>query len=168
MYLIFLSVSSIVICYKLGDWRNWKKYYSTILFFTLTSVIFTVLTYNHPLWSYKSVVINHTFTDLFMCITIYPSTIMMFIPHLPSKTTKKALHVSIYVTLYTIAEFIAKNLGYFTHYNGWNIWCSLIFNYIMFSVLILHYKNPIYGCVLVLIGYNIILLIMKVPYNSIR
>ncbi|WP_367179373.1 CBO0543 family protein [uncultured Clostridium sp.] len=168
MYLIFLSVVSIAICYKLGDWRNWRKYYSTILFFILTSVIFSILTYNHPLWSYKPVIINHTFTDLFVCITIYSSTIMMFIPHLPRKTTKKIIHVSFYVAVYSIAESIAIKFGYFNHFNGWNIWYTLIFDYIMFLVLILHYKKPIYACILVLIGYNIIFLIMKVPYSIIR
>jgi len=168
MYLIILSIVSIFICYKLGDWRNWKIYYSTILFFILSSVTCIILTYNHPLWLYQSSVINHTFTDLFISITVYPCTIMMFIPHLPSKTIKIILHISIYVAIYTIPEFIAVKLGYFTYYNGWNIWCTLIFNSIMFPMLLLHYKKPVYAWVVALISPHILFFIMKIPYSSMR
>ena len=168
MYHILLAVVSIVICYKLGDWKNWRKYYSTILFFILSSVVCVALTYNHPLWLYQSSIINHTFTDLFISITVYPCTIMMFIPHLPIKTAKIILHISIYVAVYTIPEFIAVKLGYFAYYNGWSIWCTLIFNCIMFPIIILHYKNPIYAWLLALISPHILFFIMKIPYSSIK
>ncbi|MGH4140247.1 CBO0543 family protein [Clostridium sp.] len=168
MYLIFLSLISIYICYKLGDWKNWEKYYSTILFFILSSVASAFLTYDHPLWLYKSVVINHTFTDLLISITVYPCTVMMFIPHLPSKITKIILHISIYVAIYTIPEFIAIKLGYFTYFNGWNIWCTLIFNCLMFPMLILHYKKPLYAWGIALISPHILFFLLKIPYNIIR
>ena len=168
MYLIFVAAASIIICYKLGDWRNWRKYYSTILFFILSSVVCIVLTYNHPLWLYLSVVINHTFTDLFISITVYPCTIMMFIPHMPRKIPKIILNISIYVAVYTIPELIAVKLGYFTYHNGWNIWCTLIFNYIMFPVIILHYKKPVYAWLIALISPHILFFILKIPYSDIR
>ena len=168
MYLILLAVISIVLCFKFGDWRNWRNYYSTTLFFILSSVVCIVLTYNHPLWLYQSSLLNHTFTDLFISITVYPSTVMMFIPHLPKKLAKIILHISIYIAVYTIPEFIAIKLGYLTYYNGWSIWCTLIFNSIMFPILILHYKKPLYVWAVALIAPHILFFIMKIPYNSIR
>jgi len=59
-------------------------------------------------------------------------------------------------------------LGYFTHHNGWNIWFSLIFNYILFSVLYLHYKKPLYAWGIALISPHILFFIMKIPYSSIE
>ena len=168
MYIIFLSLCSIYICYKFGDWKNWGKYYSTILFFILSSVSCAFLTYNQPLWLYKSVIIDHTFTDLFISIILYPCTVMMFIPHLPSKITKIILHISAYVVVYTIPEFIAVKLGYFTYFNGWNIWYTLIFNCMMFPMLILHYKKPLYAWVIALISPHILFFILKIPYSVIR
>jgi hypothetical protein len=168
VYLIFLSVISIAICYKLGDWRNWKKYYSTTLFFILSNAVCIVLTCNHPLWLYQPAVINKTFTDLLISITVYPSTVMMFIPHFPKKKTKIFLHISIYVAVYTVAEFIAVKLGSFTYHNGWNIWCTLIFNYLMFPILMLHFKKPLYAWIIALIAPHILYYIFKIPYNSIR
>lgn len=143
-------------------------YYSTILFFILSSLACVFLTYNQPLWLYKSIVINHTFTDLFISITVYPSTVMMFIPHLPSKISKIILHISIYVAIYTIPEFIATKLGYFTYLNGWNIWYTLIFNCMMFPMLILHYKKPLYAWSIALVSPHILFFILKIPYSVIR
>lgn len=168
MFYILLAIISICACYKFGDWRNWKNYYPTILFFILSNVACMLLTSNHPLWLYESKILNHTFCDLFVCITIYPSTVMIFLPHLPSKITKIFLHISIYVAIYIIAEFIAVKLGYFSYQNGWNIWCSLIFNYIMFPILILHYKKPIYAWIIALISPHILFFIMKIPYTNIK
>ncbi|MBK5242496.1 CBO0543 family protein [Clostridium sp.] len=168
MYLIFLSIISIIICYKFGDWKNWKNYYSTILFFVLSNVTCILLIYNNPLWLYESKILNHTFSDLYICITVYPSTVMLFIPHLPSKKTKQIFHISIYVAIYTLAELIGMKLGYFTHLNGWNIWYSLAFNYMIFAMLILHYKKPMYAWMIALISPHILFFIMKIPYNIIR
>ena len=168
MYFIFLATVSVAICYKFGDWRNWKNYYPTILFFILSNVTCILFVYNNPLWFYESKILNHTFSDLFICITVYPSTVMLFIPHLPSKTTKILLHISIYVAIYISAELIGMKLGYFTHHNGWNMWYSLIFDYLLFAMLILHYKKPIYAWIIALISPHILFFIMKIPYNSIR
>ena len=168
MYIIFLSLISICICYKFGDWKNWREYYATILFFILSSVACAFITYDQPLWLYESVVINHTFTDLFITITVYPCTILMFIPHLPRKMSKAILHIAIYVAVYTIPELIAVKLGCFTYDNGWNIWYSFIFNCIMFPILILHHKKPLYAWSIAIISPHILFFLLKIPYGAIR
>ena len=168
MYIIILAIISILICYKFGDWRNWKNYYPTILFFILSNVACILLIYNHSLWLYDPSILNRTFTDLFICITVYPSTVMLFIPNFPKKTTKIITHILFYVGIYTIAELIGVKLGYFTYLNGWNIWYSLILNCMIFPILMLHYKKPLYAWIIALISPHILFFIMKIPYNSIR
>ena len=168
MYHILLAVISILICYKYGDWRNWKNYYPTILFFILSNVVCILLTYTHPLWFYECNLLHKTFSDLLICITVYPSTVMVFIPHFPKKINKSIIHISFYVACYTLAELIGMKLGYFTHHNGWNIWYTIIFNYALLSMLILHYKKPLYAWGIALISPHILFFIMKIPYNSIR
>jgi len=168
MYYIFLAIVSIVISYKFGDWRNWKNYYPTILFFILSNVACTLLTYNHTLWSYETKILSHTFCDLFVCITVYPSIVMLFIPKFPKKITKIITHISFYVAIFTIAELIGMKFGYFTHHNGWNIWFSIIFNYILFPLLYLHYKKPLYAWIIALISPHILFFLMKIPYIIIK
>jgi len=168
VYILFLAIISILICYKFGDWRNWKKYYPTILFFILSNVVCILLVYNHPFWFYETKILNRTFSDLLISITVYPSTVMLFIPNFPKKLTKIITHISFYVVIYTIAELIGVKLGYFTYHNGWNTWYSLTFNFILFPILILHYKKPLYAWAIALISPHILFFIMKIPYNSIR
>lgn len=168
MYHIFLSIISIFICYKFGDWTNWSKYYSTILFFILNSVIYALLTYNHPLWLYESPFFHKTLSDLLICLTVYPCTVMVFIPHFPKKITKSIPYITFWVALYSILEFISIKLGYFNYYNGWSIWFSVIANYIIFAMLILHYKKPLHAWLVVLISPFVLFYIMKIPYNKIR
>ena len=168
MFYILIAIACFLICYKFGDWRNWKIYYPTILFFILSSLACNLFTYNHPLWLYQSVIIDRTFTDLFISVTIYPCTVMMFIPHLPGKITKMIFYISFYVAICTIGEFIAVKIGYFNYYNGWTIWHSLIFNCLMFPILILHYRKPLYAWMIALISPHILFFLMKIPYSSIR
>jgi len=168
MYYIFLAIAAIFLCYKFADWKNWEKYYPTILFFILSNVVCVLLIYKNPLWLYKSQILNCTFCDLFVCITVYPSTVMIFIHNFPKKIIKIISHISFYVAIYTIAEFIGFRLGYFTYHNGWDIWHSLIFNYVMFLVLILHYKKPVYAWIIALISPHVLFYIMNISYNIIR
>ena len=168
MYLVFLAVVSIIICYKLGDWRNWREYYSTILFFILSNAVCILLTYNHSLWLYNSEILNHTFSDLFICITIYPSVVMLFIPRFPKKIMRIITHISFYVLIFTIAELIGIKFGYFNHYNGWNIWFTIIFNYILFLILYLHYRKPLYAWIIALMSPHILFFLLKISYISIK
>jgi hypothetical protein len=168
MYIILLALISILLCYKLGDWRNWKKYYPTTLFFILSNAVCIDLTCNHPLWLYKPTVINETFTDLFISITAYPSTVMMFIPHFPKEKIKILLHISLYAAVYTAAEFMAVKLGSFTYHNGWNIWCTVIFNFLLFPILMLHYKKPLCAWLIALIAPHVLFFIFKIPYSVVK
>lgn len=168
MFHILLAVVALLICYKYGDWKNWENYYPTILFFILSNVVCILLTYNHPLWFYESNILNRTFNDLLICITVYPSTVMTFIPNFPKKFIKRMAHIAYYVSIYTIVEFIAVKLGCFTYHNGWSIWHSALFNLTMFPILYLHYKKPLYVWAIALISPHILFFIMKIPYSSIR
>lgn len=168
MFLLALSIISVILCYKFGDWRNWKVYYSTIIFFILSSVVCILLTYNHPLWFYESRILNKTFSDLFISITVYPSTVMIFIPNFPRKRIKAFTHITYYVVIYTIVEYIALKLNYFSYHNGWNIVYSLIFNYIMFPLLFLHYKKPLYAWIIALCAPHILFYLLDIPYDVIR
>lgn len=168
MIFILIAAISILICYKIGDWRNWKKYYSTILFFILSNTVCILLTFRHPLWLYESKILNKTFCDLLIAITAYPSTVMLFIPNFPKKKIKIITYVSLYVAIYTIVELIVHKLGYFSYHNGWNIWYSLVFNYILFSILFLHYKKPLFAWIIALASPHILFYILKIPYGAIR
>lgn len=168
MFHVILAIVSILICYKFGDWNNWSKYYPTILFFIVSNLVCIILTFNRPLWLYESTFLHHTFSDLLVSITVYPSTIMVYLYYLPTGIKKTIPYISFYVAIYTIVESISLKLGYFTYHNGWNIWCSIIFDYILFALLIVHYKKPLYAWTFALISPHILFFIFHIPYSVVR
>jgi hypothetical protein len=168
MYYIGLSLTSILLCLKWGDWRNWKNYYPTILFFMVSNLASNLITYKTPLWLYNPTLLGCTFTELLIIVTIYPSTLLIYLPNFPNTTFKRIVHLTYYVAIYTTVEVISLRLGYFSHLNGWNTIHSILFNYIMFSILILHHKKPLMAWAIAFISPHILLYLFKIPYSTIR
>jgi hypothetical protein len=48
--LAFITLLSV---WKWGDWRNWEKYHSTMMYFALGNVLYNFLCANHFLWKLK-------------------------------------------------------------------------------------------------------------------
>jgi len=61
--LIILIIMSIFLCWKYGDWKNWKLYYPTILYLIIGDLACNILTARMPLWSYNINWLNNISTD---------------------------------------------------------------------------------------------------------
>ncbi len=131
---------------RFGDWKNYKKYYPTILFVITGDLLYNLFTYQAPMWSYNPDFIcpNHTITNLWVMMTVYPATVLIYLPHFPEKKGKQVLYILFWVLLYGVIELA----GYYIfdaidHFNGWNMWWSLLFDVILFTMLPIHHKRPI-------------------------
>jgi hypothetical protein len=142
IYIVELIIA-VLLCYKYGDWKNWRKYHSTILFFIIGDLTYNFFTYNKPLWTYVTAFTNHTIICLIIAIILFPCTVLIYIPHYPKLIVNRILYNLIWVSIYTIMEIIWFMFGNFRYTNGWNIHCSFIFNCVLFPLLFLHYKKPI-------------------------
>lgn len=140
---IITVIVSLSTCYIWGDWRRWEKYYPTILFFILGNLVYRILFHNNLLWLYVSPLLNHTLIDILITFTVFPSTLMVFIPNYPRGTSKQVVYIFFWVCLYSAVEYISHILGAFKYDNGWNTLWSILFNISMFSLLYLHYKKPL-------------------------
>ena len=168
MFRIILVTISVIICWRWGDWRNWQKYYPTILYFILLDFLNNMLFANYSLWEYRHLFPNHTLNDIFDALTIFPCTALVFLPHFPNKFNKQILYVLFWVVVYSVAEYISLTLGCFKHFNGWNIWCSAVFNVALFLTLIMHHKKTEITWVLTAVGIIIVVVLTKLPLNSIN
>ncbi|MBM7691678.1 hypothetical protein JOC77_001085 [Peribacillus deserti] len=135
---------------KWGDWKRWRDYYSTILFFIGGDLMKNFLLHDHPVWTYQetifgeSILRNHTIIVVMIMFVAYPATILMYLGRFPQERWKQFLWIAFWVVIYTGIEFV--NLTYLdliNHHNGWNIGWSILFNIVMFSLLRLHFKNPL-------------------------
>ncbi|KUO74447.1 MAG: hypothetical protein APF81_14550 [Desulfosporosinus sp. BRH_c37] len=145
---IILSLLSILIAWKWGDWRNWKLYYSTILYMILGDLTYIILSSNKPLWEYESRIISGDFAEFLTAIVVFPCTCLIYF-ELYSKVikAKRIAYIPFLFlfssSIYSAIEWLSFRMGAFSYHNGWNIWWSFGFNCIMFPLLLLHYKKPL-------------------------
>ena len=167
-YQIIVSVLMIFAAWRWGDWRNWKSYYPTMLFFALGDFVYGILTYNHPLWEFESPILKTTLSDLLICLVFFPATVLVYVPNYPTVLKKQILYVLLWIIIYTVTKKVSHDLGFFSYHNGWNIWWSILFNFIMFPTLILHHKKPLWALLISAIVGTAVLVYFKVPFSSMK
>ena len=159
---ISIAIIAILACYKWGDWKHWQKYYSTILFFMMGDFIYLVLFHKTMLWTYNTDILNHTLVNLLILFTVYPCTILLFIPYCPKLIFKKVIYIFFWVVLFAMLEYISYRLNCFSYHNGWNLGWSIIFCLIMFPLQYLHYTKPLLAWCFAIIKLVIFIVIFKV------
>ncbi|MFC0560400.1 CBO0543 family protein [Halalkalibacter alkalisediminis] len=149
MHIIY-NLLYILAGWRWGDWRNWKKYYPTILFLILCDLLHNFFAYNHPLWIYHEnlfpqLLLNHTTISLLYLLFMYPVTILIYLKYFfrADKWRKRAFHYVLWVLIYIFSEFINLQVGLFSHHNGWEMWHSILFVMMMFILFPIHYKKPL-------------------------
>ncbi|WHX64536.1 CBO0543 family protein [Peribacillus frigoritolerans] len=87
---------------------------------------------------------NDLIISLIIMFLAYPSTIMIYLGRFPQSKRKQSFWIAFWFFLYSSIELInLKYLDLINHYNGWNIWWSVLFNIFMFSILRIHFKKPL-------------------------
>ena len=144
--MVSFGILCIVLSLKLGDWRNLEKYYPTILFLIIGDLLYNIFTYSNPTWSYNPnwLFPNHTMANLWIMVTVYPVTVIVYLTHFPKKRIKQVFYIAFWVLLYVITEILGLYaFDLIGHYNGWNMWWSFLFDIILFVMLYIHHKRPL-------------------------
>lgn len=139
-----LAIIGNVVCWRLKYWKNWKEYYPTILFVYVGNLIYDVLTHSRPLWSFGNLIFKYPILDLMVMALLYPATVILYLSHYPSGFYKQVLYVLMWSAIFDVSELVAWCTNGFDYYNGWTIIYSIIFNLIMFPVIRLHHKKPLF------------------------
>ena len=162
--ILVLAFLFILVCYKWGDWRNWQSYYSTVLFFIIGDFIYLYIFSEKPLWQYTTKLFSGTITTLIVALIIYPSTVLLFIPsYLNSGKIKKVIYISIWVIFFSAIEYIALKFNYIKYFNGWCFSWSVLFDCVLFPLLLIHQKKPYIAWFLSFIFCMIIVFLFKIP-----
>lgn len=117
------------------------------------------------LWEYRKLV-SHTFGDYFNAFFIAPFVIL-YLSHFPVKSIYKAPYVLCWACACTLYEYFSNILGFIIYDNGWNIFWSFGFYCFVFPMIRLHYKKPLIAWPLSFGFALAMLIIFKVPLNSI-
>ena len=173
---LLLSFFAIFLAWKWGDWRNWKSYYPTILFLIIGDLSYISLTSDKTLWQYESSIFTGDFVELLIAIIIFPCTCLIYFA-LYFKLRKSNLignnrHLILFflfgASIYTIFEWLSFKLGFFSYHNGWNIYWSFAFNCIMFPLILLHYKKPLWAWPLSVVFAFLIIHIFDLPFTIMK
>lgn len=167
-YQIIVTLILVLTAWKWGDWKNWKKYHPTILFYAMGDFCAGLVLYNFPLWSFESPLLGKTFSNLLITLVFFPATILLYLPHFPKKRIFQIIYIFLWSGLYTLIEFVSLLLGYFSHFNGWTIWWTFLFNLVMFSIFWVHFKKPLIAILITIFCAIILCIYFKVPLSTIK
>jgi hypothetical protein len=167
MIFALFGIASILICWKWGNWKNWKEYYPTILFFFVSNLVYCVLIAPKPLWNYGPWLGQYPFFDITVMLSLYPSTTILFFTFYPfaAQLGKQALYILLWTAIYTAMELLASVTGGFSYSNGWNIYYSVLFNLLMFPLLRLHYKKPLLAWPLSMVLSSTLVFWFQIPLS---
>jgi len=168
MMRIAIAIVFIYLCFKWGDWRNWKSFYPTILFFIIANLSCDILTYSKPLWLYGGSFWDHTFADYFVAFFIYPSVIILFLSNFPKKILKQVWYIIFWIFVMSFLEHIMHINGGIRFQNGWSIGCSILFYLIMFPLLFLNYKKPLLSWFISIVLAFSFMFIFNIPASCLR
>lgn len=144
---IFLHVLGFTFsAWKWGDWKNWEKYYPTVLFTMVVNLGASLLTYHHALWNYSpdALVKTQTILEFINCFIILPSVTFTYLSKFPANNKFQQLsYIVFWVLIFSGLEYIDHYIiGGIYYTNGWSWSTSTIFDFALFSILRLHYLKP--------------------------
>jgi hypothetical protein len=171
MYLLLVIAVWILFAYKFVDWSQWKKQYSTILFFMVVNLLYNTIYYNHTLWAFRGITVdwlNHSIINFAFTFFICPVGLIIYLQRFPSTNRNQLLYVGIWVTFYTIIEALFAHRGMFVYDHGWNSWHNIWLNLILFVLLRIHYKNPVTAWLISVPLAIIFYFIFPVPLESLK
>ena len=158
---------------KWGDWKNWKAYYPTFLFLMVGDLVYQFIFFRHSMWEYVPVGSDkgwakHTHIAFLIMLIKYPSTILIFLGHLPKVNWKRVIYIVSWTLLYLINEISDIKMGGIVYKNGWSLGWSTLFSLVMFTVLAIHYKNPAIAWILSAIFATFLWNIFDIPQSILK
>lgn len=135
--------------WRWGDWRNWQKYYSSILFVMVVNLSAGYISYHHPLWVFNNdiLVTTETAVEFVNTYLVLPATTLIYLANFPaSGAGKKAAYILFWVLIYGTLELIDnKIIGGISYANGWMWPYSVLFEVGMFLIIRIHHVTPLWG-----------------------
>lgn len=139
-----LAILSIITALWWSDRRHWKRYHSTMLYMTSGAFLYEYLTKDQSMWEFHAdFLYNHTIKVVVYAVLTMPLNILLFLSTLPEKGFwKKSRHIALWITIYASVEWVMVYTGRITYHNNWTLFYSILFDIMMFPMMILHSRRP--------------------------
>jgi hypothetical protein len=148
IFYIVLSLLFVVSAWKWGDWKRWKEYYSSVLFFIAFNFLTGALLKDNPFWIYDKNPIFNNWINLIWSFFIFPSTILMFLPFYAKGFKKGFIGTITWIAIYCFLEWIFLLTGHIYYQNKWTYSWTLFHNCYQFLLIGLHFFHSIIAWIL--------------------
>ena len=144
MFHIVVIVVIILSSLKWGSWNRWREFLPTIYYFSFFNMFYQYISYTmKAVWELDGFFINMFVTDSLYTTIAYPCLVVLFLSNYPEEIRLKILYYLKYIGVATIIEWAAGKMDSIEYFEGWNLWWTILFYFIMFPMLRLHYRNPV-------------------------
>ncbi|WP_412176633.1 CBO0543 family protein [Bacillus sp. T3] len=152
-----------------GDWRNWQRYYPTILFLIIGDFLYNFLLYKKSMWLFHDVFLpNHTIITVLAMVVSYSATVLIYLGRFPKDRKRRVYWFFMWSGLYIMIEYVNSKLGFITYHNGWTFGWSIFFTFIIFTILPIHHRNPLIAWFLSIIIILVLLLSFDVKISDMK
>ncbi|MFB4166065.1 hypothetical protein ACE1TI_20285 [Alteribacillus sp. JSM 102045] len=161
---VFITALVIFLVWRSGNYKQWRKYHTTMWFFAGANLTYYVLCANYFLWEiHADFSAGYSLQIMLYTFIVYPGSLLLFLANYPGSIQGKIFHNVKWIGIYTGTEYIYYLLGLITFNYGWHLGWSLLFLCIMFPMLRLHHTKPLLTYVLSILITLILLWIFNVP-----
>lgn len=170
---ICFLVSFLYSAWRWGDWKNWQKYYPTVLFTMVINLAISFITYHHVLWKYNAdaLVTTQTVVEIINVFFLLPAATFIYLSRFPNSSSfmYQGSYIALWVVLFGSIEFIAHYIiGSISYDNGWAWPISVFFDVAMFSILRIHYLRPAFAWFITILLSIIILSVFNFSSAEIK
>lgn len=169
---LVFSFFCLIAAWRFGDWRNWPKYYSAIIFTICVDFMISLLLYNHSLWYFHKAVLapNHTVADFLIAITNFPPIVLLYLSRYPynSRLLKQFVYISVWVGSFVLIESIFLYVKLLSYHNGWTLGWSILVWISMFLGLRLHDTKPLWAWIFCLVTTVFLIIYFKIPISTMK
>jgi hypothetical protein len=144
-----LTVIALIFAGWKGDWRRWEKYALTISYVIICNLLYYFLCHEYLLWEYRVERFpnNQVAVDLLYTFLVLPAITLVFLSNFPSSQLilRKIKYISYWVVGSMVIEFPVYKFGRLIMHNGYEYWMDFFFYMLMYTMIRLHYRSPIFA-----------------------
>lgn len=154
LFRVCLLSGFLLSAWKWGDWKNWHKYYATILFVMVVNLSAGYISYHHPLWIYNDDAIFTTEMSIEYLNTYLalPAVTLVYLSKFPlTGIASKCAYMLMWVIVFSTIEYIDTRIAGLSYSNGWEFKYSIVFDCFMFLIIRTHYIRPFWGWLIAIV-----------------
>ncbi|HUC93784.1 MAG TPA: CBO0543 family protein [Paenibacillus sp.] len=150
------------------DWRDWTRYHTTLLYIAFGNAMYNFICANYLLWElHPDFFPDHAVTEFVYTLITFPGCALMYLSRYPegAGVMRQIRHILSWVLIFAGVELFFALTGRICYQYGWNLGWSVLFDSVMFPMLLLHHRRPLAAYLLSVPIAAVLIWYFKVPID---